>query len=159
MYYIPETHAYHILGLMELFPQHCQLPDMSPYQYLHALTNKLSDLTRLATATPKGKRLLHLLQTRAQALLHPSPVIPAEPRVAKPINAHKAQQRINDDIPIITILRIMEALGIMKSRNPMAKHTLKTTPWLHRHVTRNNTPGIVPIPPIVPTLPQPPVVQ
>jgi hypothetical protein len=41
----------------------------------------------------------------------------------------------------------------------MAKRTLKTMPRLHEPVTRNNTLGIVPIPPIVPTMPQPAVVQ
>jgi hypothetical protein len=35
----------------------------------------------------------------------------------------------------------------------MSKLTLKTMLWLHQGVTRNNTPGIVPIPPVVPTLP------
>ncbi len=159
MYYIPETCAYHISGSTELFPQHCQLPDMSPHQHLRALTNKLSNLALLANATPKGKRLLRLLQARVHALLHPPPVIPAEQRVDEPIDAYKAQQRIIDDAPIITILRITEALGIMQSRNPMAKRTLKTMPRLHRYVTRINTPGIVPIPTVVSIMPQPAVVQ
>jgi hypothetical protein len=115
MYYIPETRAYRILGSSVLFPQQCELPNVSPRQHLRALTNKLSNLAPPATATPKGKHLLHLLQTRVHALLHPPPVIPAEQRVDKPIDAHKAQQRIIDDATIITIPRITEALGIMKS--------------------------------------------
>jgi hypothetical protein len=159
VYYITETQAYHISGLTELFPQHCQLPDMTPHQQLCALNNKLSNLAPLANATPKGKRLLHLLQTHMHALLHSPPVTTAEQRVDDPIDAHKAQQRTIDDAPIITIPRITEALGIMKSCNPMAKRTLKTTPRLHQCVTRNNTLGIVPITPVVPTMPQPAVVQ
>jgi hypothetical protein len=78
VYYIPEIHAYRILGSTELFPQHCQLPDMSPHQHLCALTNKLSDLAPPANGIPKGKHLLRLLQKLVQALLHPPPVIPEE---------------------------------------------------------------------------------
>ena len=34
----------------------------------------------------------------------------------------------------------------MKTLNPTAKRNLKTTPRLHRRVTRNNMPGILPVP-------------
>jgi hypothetical protein len=65
------------------------------------------------------------------ALLYPPPVTTAEQRVDELIDAHEAQQRTINAAPIITILRIKEAPGIMKSCNPMAKRTLKTTPRLH----------------------------
>ena len=52
------------------------------------------------------EHLLHLLQSHVHALLHPPPVIPAEKRVDKPIDAHKAQQRIINDALIITTLSI-----------------------------------------------------
>ncbi len=42
---------------------------------------------------------------------------------------------------------------------PDVKCTLKTMPHLHQRVTRNNTPGIVPIPTVDPTMPQPAVDQ
>ncbi len=32
-YHIPKTRAYCILGSTKLFPQHCQLPDLTPHQY------------------------------------------------------------------------------------------------------------------------------
>jgi hypothetical protein len=32
-YYVPETLAYRILGSTELFPQHCQLPSLTPHQH------------------------------------------------------------------------------------------------------------------------------
>jgi hypothetical protein len=159
VYYILETCAYRNSGSTELFPQHCRLPDMYPHQHLCTLTNKLSKLSPPAKATPKGKRLLHLLQTCVHSLLKPPPVIQTEQRVDGPIDTHKAQQRVIDDAPIITIPRITEAPGIMKSRNLMAKCTLKTTPRLHQRVTRNNKPHIMPIPPVVQTMPQPAVVQ
>jgi hypothetical protein len=42
----------------------------------------------------------------------------------------------------------------MQSRNPIAKRALKKTARLHRQVTRNNTPGIVPVPTLIePVLP------
>jgi hypothetical protein len=37
-YYIPETRANHVLGSSELFPQHCQLPTLTPHQHLWDLT-------------------------------------------------------------------------------------------------------------------------
>ncbi len=58
IYYIPETRAYQISGSTELFPQHCQLPDMTPHQHLRALTDELTDGATETTHTPKGKRLL-----------------------------------------------------------------------------------------------------
>ncbi len=154
VYYIPETRAYHISGSTELFPQHCQLPDMSPPQHLRALTDKISKLAPLAKDTPKGKHLLRLLQTRVRTLLNPPLVIQVEQRVDQPINAHVAQQRVIDEAPIITISRITEAPEIIKLRNPAAKCTLKTTPRLHHLVTRNNRPGIMPVPTVVPAVPQ-----
>ncbi len=50
-----------------------------------------------------------------------------------------------DDTPILTIPRITDAPAIMQSRNPTAKHMLKNNPRVHRRVTRNNTPGALPL--------------
>jgi hypothetical protein len=55
------------------------------------------------------------------------------------------QHRVIDDTPIITLQHIMDAPAIMASHNPMAKWAVKTTPQVHQHVTRNNTPGGVPL--------------
>jgi hypothetical protein len=55
------------------------------------------------------------------------------------------QQRVINNTPIITLSRITNAPAIMKSRNPMAKQAVKTTPLVHQQVTRNNTPGGVPL--------------
>jgi hypothetical protein len=70
-YYIPKTRAYHVSGSTKLFPQHCQLPSMTPHQHLRALTDKLTEHTAQANNTPKGRRLLKLLSTRIDGLLHP----------------------------------------------------------------------------------------
>jgi hypothetical protein len=41
-YYIPETQDYRISGSTKLYPQHCQLPSMTPHQHFHTLTNELT---------------------------------------------------------------------------------------------------------------------
>jgi hypothetical protein len=41
----------------------------------------------------------------------------------------------------------------MQSCNPTAKRKLKNTPHLHQQITRNNTPGIIPVPTLLPTIP------
>ena len=67
--------------------------------------------------------------------------------------ACKEEQRVIDITPILTIPHMTEAPAIMQSRNPMAKQILKNTPHLHQQITRNNTPGIIPVPSLLPTIP------
>jgi hypothetical protein len=148
IYYIPKTPAYRILGLTKLFPQHCQLPDLNPHQHLRALTNELTDLAPPANATPKGTRLLRFLQIRIQAILKPPPIV--EQRVDDDAIPREEEQKVSDDTPILTIPLITEAPGIMQSCNPTAKRTSKNTSRLHQRVTRNNTPGIMPVSPVLP---------
>jgi hypothetical protein len=59
------------------------------------------------------------------------------------------KQRVINDTPIVTIQRITDAPKIIQSRNPTAKRALIKTARLHRQVTRNNTPGIVPVPTLI----------
>ncbi len=66
--------------------------------------------------------------------------------------AREVEQRVIDDTPILTLPQITEAPGIMQSHNPTAKQTLKNTPCLHQRVTGNNTLGIMPVPPVLPTV-------
>jgi hypothetical protein len=70
IYYIPETRGYRVSGSTELFPQHCQLPDMSPHQHFRALVNEMSDDVDRQSLTPKGRRILNLLRDRITILLH-----------------------------------------------------------------------------------------
>ena len=71
-----------------------------------------------------------------------------EPTVEQRVIPRILEQRVVNESPIITVplRRITDAPGIMKTLNPTAKRTLKTTPRLHRRVTRNNMPGILPVP-------------
>jgi hypothetical protein len=140
-YYIPETRGYQISGSTKLFPQHCQLPDMTPHRHFHALIDKLIADTVHASMTPKRQCILQLLQDCITALLAPPPTA-EEQRVNNNI-IREAEQRVIDDSPIITILRITDAPGIIEARNPTAKRKLKETPHVHCQVTRNNTPGII----------------
>jgi hypothetical protein len=142
LYYIPETWAYRILVSTELLPQHCQMPNMTPHQHFHTLTDKLAKSTAIASATTKGKWLIKLLQSKIKDILHPpasANTLQGEQRV------REEEQRVIDETPILTILRIMGAPPIMQARNPTAKRVLKIAPWLHWNVTQNNTPGGVPL--------------
>ena len=65
----------------------------------------------------------------------------------------EAEQRVIDEAPILTIPCITDAPLIMLTRNPTAKRVLKTTKRLHRRNTRNNTPGIVPLPVVMHPVP------
>jgi hypothetical protein len=154
IYYIPETRGYRVSGSTELFPQHCQLPDMTPHQHFRALVDELSDDVDRQSTSPKGRRILALLGECLKILLAQPPTLEEqrvaanEQRVIADRLATEAQ-RVIDDSPIITIPRITDAPGIIMERNRTAKRTLKATPRVHRRLTRNNTPGIM-TPPVVP---------
>jgi hypothetical protein len=62
--YVLETRAYCVSGSAELFPQHCQLPSMTPHQHFRTLTDELTKNTALANMTSKGRQLLKLLGGR-----------------------------------------------------------------------------------------------
>jgi hypothetical protein len=127
-YYIPETRAYRISGSTELFPQHCQLPDMTAHQHIRALTDEFTECAHPAGATTKGRCLLNLLKQRIELILTP-PTPVDEQRVSD--DRWEAEQRVIDNTPFLTVERITGAPPIMEARNPTAKRTLKNTPRLH----------------------------
>jgi hypothetical protein len=94
-----------------------------------------------ASTMPKGQRILCLLQDHITALLAPPPTTKEQRENDKIVC--KAEQRVIDDSPIITIPKITDAPGMVEACNPTVKRKLKETPCLHRWFTRNNTPGIV----------------
>ncbi len=141
--------AYCILGSAELFPQHCQIPNMSPHQHLRALTDELWDTTAVAASTSKGRCLLKLLQSNLQTILNP-PSLTATPRTEQRVTkeqqrVREEEQRVINDTPILTIPQITHAPPIIQARNPTAKRALKNTPHIHWQQTRVNTPGGVPM--------------
>ncbi len=133
LYYIIETQAYCISGSTELFPQHCQLPDMIPHQHLRALTEELAEATTVASNTPKGNQLLKFLVQKIEDLLHPAPPIKKKRVENKERLARQMEeQRVINETPIITIPRITDLPPIVTSNNPTAKWKLRGTKCLHR---------------------------
>jgi hypothetical protein len=125
-----------------------------PHQHFRALTNELTEHTAQANSTPKGRSLPKLMSTRIKSLLHPPHILGEQRVIAEHHHeACEAEQRVIDDSPIITIPRITDAPPVMLMRNPTAKWTLQTTPRLHRCVTRNNTPSILPVPNVITPMP------
>jgi hypothetical protein len=94
-----------------------------------------------ASMMPKGQHILCLLQDCITVLPAPPPTT-KEHRENDEI-VRKAEQRVINDSPIITIPRITDAPDIIKACNPTTKRKLNETPCIHRRVMRNNTPGIV----------------
>ncbi len=129
-FYIPETRAYRISGSAKLFPQHCQLPTLTPHQHFCALTDELSADTDRANQTTKGRQLLHLLALRIDSLLQP-PAPAAPQRVTITATQRDDEQRVMDTYPILPIPWITDAPPIMQSRNPTAKRSLAKMHRLH----------------------------
>jgi hypothetical protein len=114
---------------------------MTPHRHFRALTDELTEDTDRTSTTPKGQRILHLLQDRIAALLAPPPTTEEQRKNDEIVR--KVEQRVIDDSPIITIPKITDAPGIIEAQNPTAKRKLNETPCVHRRVRRNNTPGFV----------------
>ena len=138
IYYVPETSAYRISGSAELFPQHCQLPNLTPHEHIEALTLELTNEAREAATTPKGKALIKLLRTHLDAILEP-PITEPQQRVTPP----EPQQRVTPPAPNTPgpLQRVTNNPAIIQARNPTAKRSLLKTARTHRRVTRGNTPG------------------
>jgi hypothetical protein len=155
LYYIPETRAYCISGLTELFWQHCQLPNLTLNQHFCALTEELAKETATANNTPRGHRLIKILQNKIKQIMEPPAILTDQEVTEQEQRVRMQQQRVIEKTPILTISHITNAPPIMQSQNPTAKRALKDTPHLHWQVTRNNTPGVIPaikqVPGIAPT--------
>ena len=145
MYYVPETRAYRVSSSTELFPQHCQLPTITPHQHFRKLTNELAVEGTKVGNSPQGRRLLQMLQMHIRDILVPPLRLPQVPTIPAEQRVNAEQQRVIDDTPISTIPRITDAPHIMTSRNLMAKRHIKITPLVHKRHTRRNTPGGVPL--------------
>ena len=122
LFYVPKTRAYRISGSAELFPQHCQLPNLSQDEHLKALTDELQMETTVAAGTTKGKALLKLLRTHLDALLSPPP--PTE------------EQRVTDRQPPaqparMEFQRVTDSPAIMQARDPTARRNLVQTARTH----------------------------
>jgi hypothetical protein len=124
LFYVPKTRAYCISGSAELFPQHCQVPNLSRDEHLKALTEELKTETTVAAGIMKGKTLLKLLRTHLDAL-----ILPPTPTV---------EQRVTDSQPpnpqheIMKFQWVTDSSAIMQGRDPTAKRNLVQTSRTHQ---------------------------
>ena len=116
---MPETRAYRISGSAELFPQHCQVPNLSKNAHLKALTKELETTTGQVAQTHKGRALIKELGKAIKAILHPPAA--GEQRVDNNISAMETQRANEDMVPIT---RISDAPAIMRARDPTARRNL-----------------------------------
>jgi hypothetical protein len=62
LFYVPKMRVYCISVSAELFPQHCQVPNLSLIEHLKALTAELAGETTKTFRNTKGKALLKVLR-------------------------------------------------------------------------------------------------
>ena len=128
--------AYHLSGSAELFPQHCQVPNLSRDELLKALTEELQTETTVVAGNTKRTALLKLLCTHLDKLISPQPTV--------------EEQRVTDSQPLapqperMEFQRVTDSPAVMKARDPTANWNLVKTARTHQHQTQNNTPGDVP---------------
>ncbi len=119
------------LRLNGTFPQHCQVPNLTAHKHLQALTDELAENTAVAGTTPKGRRLIKLLQSKINTILT-RPNANATQMVEQRVR--EEQQQVIDETPILTILLITNVPPIMQACNPTSKKALKNTP----HITASH---------------------
>jgi hypothetical protein len=88
------------------------------HQHLRALTDELAENTTVAGATPKGWRVIKLLQSKINTILTPFDSTAIQ-RVEQKVR--EEEQRVIDETPILTIPRITNAPPIMQVCNPTSK--------------------------------------
>jgi hypothetical protein len=72
VYYVPEMREYRISGSAKLFPQHCQVPNLSANAHLKALTEELIRTTATSAKTTNRRCLVKSLATAIKAILTPT---------------------------------------------------------------------------------------
>jgi hypothetical protein len=136
LFYVPKTRAYCVSGSADLFPQHCQVPNLSRDEDLKALTEELHTKTTVAAGTTKEKTLLKLLRTHLDALILPPPAM-AEQRVTN--------IQLPSPNPVVRELqRVTNSPAIMHAWDPTSKQNLINTMRIHWRNTQQNTPEDVP---------------
>ena len=126
---------YRVSGSVKLFPQHCQVPNLSRDKHLKALTEELHTKTTVAAGTTKGKALLKLLRTHLEALILLSPTM-VDQRVTN-IQSPAPNPELRE------LQRVTDSPAIMHTWDATAKQNLIKTMRTHRRHTRWNTPGDV----------------
>ena len=134
--------AYRVSGSAELFPQHCQIPNLSNIAHLKALTKELTTTTSIAAKMHKGYTFIHKLKIAIDNLLT------ADGGSEQRVGANS--MTVPPEVAPVgqPIKQIIKAPPIMKSRDSDT-HTSKKNKALHtwcstcnhkRH-TSSNLPG------------------
>jgi hypothetical protein len=127
------------LGSAELFPQNCQVPNLSPNAHLKGPTKELQTETEIAIETPKGHCLIKSLAKAIKAILMPTNA--EEQWVATDVVIENTP---SDIARILSIQQILDAPAIMHMQDPTAKQNLITSTRIHCKQTQNNTLGALP---------------
>ncbi len=113
-YYVPEMCAYCVSGSVELFPQHCQVPNLSNMVHLRALTKRLEIFMAKVAITNKGRAFIWKFKAAINAILHP------------PVRDKQRVDKADSNLPApfntlaVPITRISDAPAIMQTRDPAA---------------------------------------
>jgi hypothetical protein len=126
------------LGASKRFPQHCQLPCLTPKQHFQAPAEEITKAINMDDMSPVKRGIIKTLQNRIEQALQ-------QPKRQDLQRVSTQEQRVTADKQHITIPRLTNAPTIMQARKPTAKQALKSTPRIHRCTTRNNTPGQLPL--------------
>jgi hypothetical protein len=125
IYYVPEMQAYGISGSAKLFPQHCQLPNLSNNAHLKALTEELQTSTGMALQTHKGQKLIKCLRKALDDIFTPQTIV--EQRVTKSIEVPPVENE--DPLPIT---QISDTPAIMQMHDPTTRCNLSKTKCTHQ---------------------------
>ena len=127
-FYVPATKSYRTSGSFDLFPQHCILPTFTPEQHVQEVHRELFESVQMLSKPAKRK----FLRKIAKAL--------------EVISNDATEQRVQIERSEgeIAIQRV-EAPPVTTINNSTDPKTLATKPRTHERLTRNNTPGSLPI--------------
>jgi hypothetical protein len=100
---------------VELFSQHCQVPNLSDKAHLKALTEELEMPTAKVTKTSKGRAFIGKLQGAIDTILHP-PV-----RDKQRVDAADTKTPTPVDTLAVPITKISYVSAIMQTHDPTAK--------------------------------------
>jgi hypothetical protein len=117
--------AYRISGSAELFPQHCQVPNLSNIAHLIALTEELETAASLMVKAHKGRTFIRKLKIAINSIMNASGR--EEQRVSMP-SAPAPQAMTSGELPI---QQTTEVPPIMKAWDPTAKRNLINTKRTH----------------------------
>ena len=131
--YLPETSAYCISVSFEVFPQHCQVPDLRPAEHMQELKDEIVETLGKLKITPRIKQTLtklsneltHFLTPRKQRVAAPTPIQRVVLPQTSPLQEEEEREKRG-------FQRVSDSPRITTSNNPTVPRLLKKTPRTHR---------------------------